>query len=387
MGMYRRFYGFENFSAPGTVTNVMTGGYNAVTEALSWAFRNDQGNDGVHIPRPAILTLQYLNSTYSFSRSVVNGANHLLSRRESGTNASQGILRAQVQAQEKGISRIGVRMTRRYGASAPCVYLSGQFESMNGAETYTAYAWGYNTLTECYVEVEIDWVEKIVKVYLNDSLNGQLKFTNIGFIWLGSFTQPSYVRSSPNPNSGSVTASWGFNTETAPFQTWGDIYMTHWDGEGKDDGRPGPIYCIRVVGRDPKVGGSYKGSISTNQQFLGKSLMFEQYINDGILTQGVNAESTVTFDQVKPGAVDGEVLGYSFSIAASQNDATQPLYIDGKVYIGEEEYPTNGDIAATPITQAAPSAPAPYASTLFIPIDKLKEGDNMVVGAKLVRKA
>ncbi|WNT47171.1 hypothetical protein SPLA10_PHROGS00110 [Salmonella phage SPLA10] len=380
MSMYRRFYGWENFYGSNSASNFSGKRYEPFDTALSWAFRRDNKLN------LAVATIRgdQLNSNLSTVVRTSLVSNSTLMRVDKTNAGSEGSLLLRLESKEKGITRFGLRMTRGNLVSAPTLYVTGSFSIINGTEVWSAYSFAYSAGTQVYVEIEIDWGEKIAKFYMNDALNGTIEFTSLSSIYLGSFVKPSYVRTQPGSATGGSTLSWAYNG-TNRYQSWGDMYLTYWDGEGDDDGRYGPIHCVRLPPKDLIVGGSLKG-YSTNSQFTDTTQTFDQYSNVGVLTSSVNAETSVAFDQIDGTTVNGEVLGYSFSVSGTENDNTQPLAIDANIYHGEKEVPLNSDIQVTPLTGSTPNGAYPNTSVGYIPASELAKGEVITLGAKLVRR-
>lgn len=380
MSMYRRFYGWENFYGSNSASNFSGKKYEPFDTALNWAFRRDNKLN------LAVATIrgEQLNSNLSTVVRTIPVSNSTLMRVDKTNAGSEGSLLLRLESKEKGITRFGLRMTRGNYTSAPTLYVTGSFSIINGTEVYSAYSFAYSAGTQVYVEIEIDWGEKIAKFYMDDALNGTIKFSSLSSIYLGSFVKPSYVRTHPTSTTSGNTLSWGYNG-TNGNQSWGDMYLTYWDGEGDDDGRYGPIHCVRLPPKDLIVGGSLKG-YSTNSQFTGATQQFDQYSNVGVLTSSVNAETSVAFDQIDGTAVNGEVLGYSFSVSGTENDNTQPLVIDANIYHGEKEVPLNSDIQVTPLTGSTPSSAYPNTAVGYIPANELAKDEVITLGVKLVRR-
>lgn len=381
MSMYRRFYGWENFSGANSASGFTGVKYDPIDLALNWAFRRDNSNE---LTVGRVYGEQISSAISSASRTSIVNSSTLL-RVDKTVAAQEGFMTFTPTIQEKGITRFGLRMTRSASTSTPTLYVNGEFQigPVAGAEVYSNYSMAYSTANQVYLEVEIDWAEKILKVFMNDALNATIIFTKISTIYFGSFIRPSYRQIRPTDKSGGNTVSWAYNASNN-WQSWGDFYMTYWDGEGEDDGRYGPIHCVKLAPKDLIKGGTLKGH-TTDSQFTGMTMQFGQYDNAGILTDSVNAETTLSFDQITGQSVNGELLGYSFTVSATENDNTQPLAIDGNIYHGDKEIPMNPKISISPIQAGLPTSAFPNMTTGFVPAEELQPGEKMTVGAKLIR--
>lgn len=386
MGGIRRFYGWENFNFGSSAKGLLSDRLDLINHALVEAFRPDYSETRA-VTLGSITLMQPVGANYDpYIASIPVGWTYgLRIMKTSGSSATEGALQFSPEAKDTGITRIGCRLTRAGNSRAPVVYAAGTLKSTNETETYSSYSFGNNSLKEVYVEVEINWDEKMFRIYLNDTLSQALRFSRFSFIFIGSFVRPAYVRTAPSPSQGGETASWGWPVNsTNSWQTVGDIYCSYWDGEGEDWGRYGPIYCKKLTGIELKAGGTLL-DLTADKDFLGKANTFDPYKNTGVLTAGVNAETVVDFAAPEPSTLNGELIGYSFSVGATQYDATQPLTIDSNIYIGDTTIPNNPKVPASGLLNGQTTTLTPNISSKFIPAEDVKDARTISVGVKLNR--
>lgn len=389
MGGLRRFYGWEDYSKP-EQTTLLQERISILDRALYEAFRPDNSvTPALQVGRIRPNATADSGVTVQRAFSIGGGSYSLRLMKTTGTTTAEISLIYSPVKKEVGITRLGIRMSRGTTGQAPSVYIAGNFQNVQKTERYNGYSVGYTTSNEIYVEIEINWTEGKVSIYQNDLIGMVFYFSTLSYFLLGSFTKPSYNRTEPTVTAGAATISWGYPAgQSNSWQTWSDIYMSYWDGEGEDWGRYGPIYCKALAADtdSTKVAGSLKGYPDV-ASWLTSSLSFAPYLNNGVVTNGVNAETVVEFPLPDPSTVGGEILGYSFSTTATQNDSTQPLTIDSKMYYGDEEEVMNPNVAASEFDSGATSSLVPNRSSGYIDVSDLTDVNKISVGVKLVRRS
>lgn len=271
------------------------------------------------------------------------GKNRYLSLKK-GSNSTTGTFTFDYLFKENpssGITRIGFRTKRADTTLSNCspILINGKI-SIDGTH-YTQLTTGQSSAKETYHEIEINWADKVINVFINDkSTSVIINFTQLDEIRVGNFKDYTWNTGTSVSNVRNVPFFYG--TSDGGTGSIGDLYLLHWDGEGESPERFGPIFCQRrntTIISDSPV---YQKTTNTDFQAMGfkfpnnsaNNINREMQADRGLLATNNNPTGLGPLANVLE---DFEVVGYTLTASATNVETTGSLSFeltltnDGKV--------------------------------------------------------